>query len=194
MNAHLFQHDLFPMWANENAPFNADLNAFGLTDPDLRFIPQWKLNGAATVSTTGQVSAADDIMVGLLVKKGRALMMVTNYAKQDGEVKVSVDGAKLFGDGHIRNLTFRDADSALKAALSDAASPEELKNRQKTLGDDLLGGGKRPSEEDLTDELEGRNPAAKEAARLVLRSEGNAAMMVVRKHDFRLIEVRPAGP
>ena len=192
MFAHLTPHRLVPEWANEgNAVITSSLHQFGIDDPDLRFIPDWRLDGAATVASTNAAAKPQDALVCFYLKEGRALMMVSSYAREDREVTVTVDPQKLFG--RAGGLAFKDADLALKAPAARAASPKELKEAEEKMRSvDLLDTlDKKTAGFDVdVDNLEGKDPAVRKAERLALRLEGNSVKMVVRKQDFRLIEVR----
>lgn len=187
MHAHLFQHRLSPMWANyTHATFTPALARFGMTDPALRFLPDWDLGGAAQVTGPGKENA----MVCLLAKPDRALMMVSNYTGEDRAVTVAVDAKPLFGA--VGAVAFADADIALVAPVAKAASKAEIKAVKSAAGKDLVGETDTPTAEATVDELEGKDPAAKEAARLALKADGNTLTVMVRRYDFRLILVTPA--
>ena len=87
---------------------------------------------------------------------------------------------------------FKDADLALKAPAARAASTKELKEAEdKMKSADLLDTlDKKPAGFDVdVDNLEGKDPAVREAERLAIHPSGNTVKMVIRKQDFRLVEV-----
>ena len=199
MYAHLTPHDFIPMWINEGgAVMQPSLAAFGLDDPDLRFIRGSQTEGMAGVTSAGAPPAAvkDSTLVCFYLKKDRALMMVSNYAKEDCEVTVTVNPRKLFGQDAA--LTFKDADLALVAPPfpTTVASKKDLKAAEEMMksGDlmDVLD-SKEPGGFDVDQLEEAKDPAVLEAERLAIHPDGNRVRMVIRKMDFRLIKVRRVG-
>ncbi len=199
MFAHLTPHDLVPMWADSaHAACTPSLNAFGLDDPGLRFLPPWKVDGRATLATTaappGPVGPAEGLLC-MWVKDDRALLMVSNYAKTDSDWVVTVDPVKLFGPGAA--VAIREADQALKAPASTAASQTELRATEERLRTGDLGTGVQAADGLLDldpDNLDGKTPATLEAERLALRVDGARVRLVVRKQDFRLVELARQTP
>ena len=124
-------------------------------------------------------------------------MMVSNYAKEDREVTVTVDPQKLFGQAAA--LTFKDADLALVAPVSKSASIKEIKDAEEKMKSadlmDVLDSKKQGGFDVVLDldNPEGKDPAVLEAERLAIHPDGNRVRLVIRKMDFRLIEVRRAG-
>jgi hypothetical protein len=189
MHATLFPNELVAMWANYgHATLAPALAAFGMDDPDLQFLAPWALDGKATVET----AATNSVLLCAYVKKGRGLMMVSNLGTNDCEVTVTVDPKALWGAA--ATLTFKDADYALMPPPSKAADTGEINAAEKTLGKDLLDdAGAQVSEQDLVNELDDKSPADREKERLALRPRGNSVTLVVRKLDFRLLDLRPGN-
>lgn len=187
MHGHLTQFDLIPMWANyAHSTFSPALNTFGSEDPQTRFLPSFKLNGEVTVASD-KPGTEKDILACLFVKKGSALLMLSNYTNEDRKVTVTLDATKILGTATV---AITDADCALKAPERKAATKADVKKLADNAGgDDALAGEKIGSVDETMDEIAGVSPAAKEAERLQLQIKGSTAMLVIRKYDFRLLRL-----
>ena len=186
MHALAIPHDYWYTWLFPTAStINRALLEFGMADPELRFIPYWKLDGAATAS--GQ-----SLMLSIYAKPRRALLVISNPLKEEQEVTVTVDPEKLFGVAPGANLDWTDIDSSLIPPVAAATSAAELKklNVAEHGLNELPGDNQRKLDEGaLRDFIEGDSPMEKEQKHLALHPHGNELKLVVRKQDFRLIEV-----
>ena len=186
MHALVIPHDYWYTWLFPTAnTINRALLEFGMADPDLRFIPYWKLDGTATA--TGQ-----SLMLSIYAKPRRALLVISNLLKDEQEVTVTVDPEKLFGVSPGANLEWKDVDSALIPPVAAATSAADLKklNVAEHGLNELPGDNQRKLDAGaLQDFIEGDSPIEKEQKHLALHPHGNELKLVVRKQDFRLIEV-----
>lgn len=165
MHALVVPHDLWYTWLYPTSrTIEGPLIQFGLADA--RFIPYWDLAGHATVT-------GSNILCSIYAKPGKALVMVSNPLKQDQEVTVTVDPQKLFGKAGP--VTWKDVDSSLMPPKSNVDKTQV-----------------KLEEENVLNLLDGSSPEEKEASRLALRPEGHQLRLIVRKQDFRLVEV--TGP
>jgi len=181
MHAQVMPHDMWYLWTYPTANvILPSLLEFGMDDPEMRFLPYWALDGAAAASAEGD----EPVLLGLFVKPDRALVMVSNPAREDRAATVTVDAEKLFG--RRGEVSWRDADCSLKPPASRVILPTG-EAEPKTKDIDALTGG-TGEEEDL--ELEERDPQAEWRQRMEVRAEGPQARLLVRKRDYRLLEVR----
>jgi len=203
MHALITQHDIWYYWhyPTGNTIIPSYVN-FGMDDPELRFIPYWETKDIARVTVepaaadrkAGQPAAeAKDghILLGFYVKKDRAMLMISNLDRAEHTVTVSVNPAKLFGTGRDSELSWADIDSSLEKpedllAAGGKGGPKADVEAGKLLGEK----GEEPTDEQAADELEGVTPKEREAMRLAIRPSANAVTLVVRGHDYRLLEIR----
>ena len=187
MHALIPQHDIWYYWhwPSANCIIPSFL-AFGMEDPDLRFVPYWEMEGTASV-TGGKEG---QILLGLWVRKGRALMMISNLDRQEHTVTVTVVPADLFGRP-VGGLAWKDVDCSLER-------PEDLTAMARGKGvpkaavvaENILDDGEEdPTEQEVADEMEDTNPKKREQQRLAPRPSGNEVTIVVRARDYRLLEI-----
>jgi hypothetical protein len=186
MHAMMIPHDYWYLWVYPTSRvIEGALVKFGLADPTVRFIPYWKLDGAASVT-------GNSIIMSLYAKKDRALVMVSNLSKQEQEVTVTVDPQKLFGRTPTGVVEWKDVDATLIGPESIAATKADLKkiNLDDYGINDLTGPGIRKLEDDkVADFLQGDSAREKLQKHLAIRVENGAVRMIVRKQDYRLLEV-----
>ena len=188
MHANVMQADMWYLWHYPSARnILPSLYEFGMGDPGLRFIPYWE-----DTVTEVTAEAVDSIEVGLFVRPGRALVMISNFARQDQEVTLKLLAERLFPEA--QSVVWRDIDCSLEAPESGLASPAEMAELGDNLNrDDLMGDGEDelPDGEALEEMLAGVDPVAKERERLAMHADGDQVRLIVRQRDYRLLEVRP---
>ncbi|OPZ30609.1 MAG: hypothetical protein BWZ02_00683 [Lentisphaerae bacterium ADurb.BinA184] len=189
LHANVMQADMWYLWhyptANVILP---DLLDFDFSDPAPSFIPYWRNRNLLTA----EAAAGADVAAGIFRKPDRALIMVSNFAREDQAVTLALNTAELFG--REGTVAWRDADRSLDPPENLVASDAEIAQAAKAaahaseLGD---GEAAEPLDEAaLLDVLSGVTPREKEQARLAIRPDGNRVSLVVRKRDYRLLEVR----
>lgn len=191
LQANVMQADMWYLWTYPTARvILPSLLEFDMRDPAMRFLPYWKNDGVTTVAGP----ASQDLVVGLFVKreKGHALLMLSNFAREDQEATLALDVQKLFGtDGTVR---WRDADCSLqppKELTASAADIAAAETKMRAGGAGLGGDDEDLGEEDLESLLEEQVPAAEqEQQRLAIQADGNTVRLVVRKRDYRLLDIR----
>ena len=186
MHALIPQHDIWYYWHYPSANTIVDsFCEFGMDDPDLRFIPYWRMEGVADASggKEGQT------LLGLWVKKSRALMMISNLDKEDHVLTVSVEPSKVFGE-EVGEVEWKDIDCSLER-------PEDFTEMARGKGipkvaavaENILSGEEELTEEEVNNEMEGVTPKQREQQRLAPRPDGNKVTVVVRGRDYRLLEL-----
>jgi hypothetical protein len=190
LHANVMQADMWYLWHYPSARvILPSLYEFGMGDPELRFIPYWDNDGIPSV----QAPKPDDIEVGVFHKPGRALVMVSNFAREDQDVALTVDAGKLFPGA--QSVSWRDIDCSLEAPEDVVASAAEVRQAQQGIMSGELSldavGSDDTAVGSLEDMLEGVDPKEKERERLRLRVDGGRASFVVRKRDYRLLEATP---
>ncbi|MCG3147172.1 MAG: hypothetical protein PCFJNLEI_00609 [Verrucomicrobiae bacterium] len=186
MHALMIPHDYWYLWVYPTSrTIEGPLVKFGIADPAVRFIPYWKLDGVA--AATG-----NSILLSVYTKKDRALLIVSNLSKQEEDVTVTVDPQKLFGRVPKTEVQWKDVDSSLIGPEGTVATKADLNkiNLEDHGINDLTGPSLRKLEDSAVgDFLQGDSPREKQQKHLALRVENGAVKLVVRKQDFRLLEV-----
>lgn len=167
MHALVVPHDLWYTWLYPTSrTIEGPLIRFGVGSPDVRFIPYWNLAGNASVT-------GSNILCSLYARTTNALVMVSNPFKQEQEVTITLDPAKLFGSAGT--VSWKDVDGSLMPPVSHV-------DKTKVKLEDL-------DKENIHDLLDGTSPEEKAARHLAIRPNGNQVTLVIRAQDFRLLEV-----
>ncbi|NQT91747.1 MAG: hypothetical protein HQ559_03225 [Lentisphaerae bacterium] len=189
MDALMAQHDLWYLWCNGS--MMGRLAEFGVRDDDVRFVPYWRSGDLATVEK-GKL-----IIVGFYAKPGKAVMMISNCFGQEQEVAIRLNAEKLF-PGHTTGVTWKDIDPGLLPPASKTATREEINNlKLPTDFDVMLHAGDTEDlyllEDGVDDLLSGDTPEEKRVKHLRIRpgADGSVVELIVRKKDYRLIEIVP---
>ena len=189
MHALIVPHDVWYFWTYPSArTIESAFTTFGLHDKETRFVPYWET--APLVTLAGAEPAKT--LVGFWVKPRRALLMVSNLDKADHEVTLTVDPAKLFGPaaGAGASLTWTDVDPTLLAPPNPRAVLVSDKKAMATGSTAAITGDTGiASTKDALGELDVVDPVKVEKARLAPKVTGNQATILVRGHDYRLLEL-----
>jgi hypothetical protein len=130
------------------------------------------------------------VRAGVYVPGGRAVVIAANWDREQREVTVSLKDGVLFPAGSA--IAWRDLDPGLKPPEAAVASKEEIARATKaTEGKDTLDVKEEITEETLVNELEGTTKQDRDLAAMVLRVEENAAKVIIRSRDYRVLEAKP---
>ncbi|MBF0246018.1 MAG: hypothetical protein HQL31_12240 [Planctomycetes bacterium] len=190
MHATIIQHDMyyfwiFPMVMNIHKAF-VD---FGMNDPALKFIPYWE---HPPVAITG--GPEGQMLAGIFLKPGKALVMISNYSAEEQKVSLNLDAEKLFGKK--TPVKWTDVDFSLHPADTPRMEEAAALRAKLESGSGLDVEGEKGWDEDmgLEDKDTAVKPGRPDPKRLKLEVEGEIPSFVVRKYDYRLLQVEPAGP
>ncbi len=206
LHANIMQSDMWYLWhypsGNVILP---SLRAFDMSHPKMRFIPYWensvtKVTAKPAPAKKGEKkkekgksvegSLEKDIVVGVFVKPGKALLMVSNFARTDVEVTLDLDAAKLCGKPG--RTSWRDADLQPLPPKAVAASAADIKKAEKKMlnADPGLGDDDDFDLDDAENLLDGKDPRQVELERLRIQPKANTVKFIIRKRDYRLLEVK----
>ena len=123
-------------------------------------------------------------------------MFLANFdrdATHDVAVEIDLDALLPRRQGNTRaGVVWRDIDPGLEPPAAAAATAAEIAKTRETLDKAGLDAKEEPLDDDaIGDFLEGTSPEGRARARLELRVEGNAARLLVRPRDYRVLEARP---
>jgi hypothetical protein len=180
--AAMLPHDTAFMWGCRAA--NRTMMAFGTDAPDTRFLRPHA--AADAVKVTGS-----NVVVTAFVRPGRALLFVTNLARQPQTATVTADPARLFGsEAAGRTVSWRDVDDCPFPPPSGVATREEMKDlTPSTLAALPLGDEGAPREEEIEGLLGGWTPEDKKKAEYAIQPEGLSVVVPLRKQDYRAVEM-----
>jgi hypothetical protein len=192
MHALVIPHDYWYLWtwptANGIRPV---LAKFGVDDPSVRFIPYWNLDGHGAVT-------GDKTLLTIFARPDKALIMVSNLAKVDQTVTVTVNPDRLFAAGAAGGVTWKDVDGNIMPVETGKATAHEVKAATESMLDGLdevVPDAASPNAPRKADELLDNSSATdKLKTKWKIEPAGNAAQMSVGKHDYRLIEIHPIAP
>ena len=157
-----------------------------ILDGPVRAFPWWKADQVVTV--TAPEGAA--VRAAVYALEHRAVVIVANWDRAQREVTVQLKDGALFPAGAA--IAWGDLDPGLKPPEAAVASKEEIARGTKPAeGQPTLDREEEITEETLLDELEGTTKQDRELAGLALRTEGDAAQVVIRARDYRVLEARP---
>ncbi len=164
------------------------LNKTGFFEATPRVWPWWKADQVMVV----EAPEGAKTISGVYGFEDKAVVFVVNLDRVEREVTVRLtpgDGALFPGAG---GAAWRDIDPGLKPPAQVAVGTEavgKLKPGGAPAGSTDHEG---PLDDDaLTNMLEGTTPEDRDLKRLELRTEGDAAHLLLRPRDYRVLEVRP---
>ena len=180
MHALAVQHDLWYMfgWPTPGI-VGRDMEAFGIADPKVRFIGHW--DAADHIKLTGEHTQA-----AFWVRGNRVLTMVSNFTREEQDVSLTVDAAELLGLNGSARVTWHHVDSTFEPPATKTASKAEIRAAEKSLSDISLD----DEDEGLGMTFELDDPDRKRREKYAIKPDGNTVRMLVRPHDYRLLELR----
>ena len=166
LHAQCLLTDAWYMFANNLADYVLPaLLRFGITEPDVEFLPYWQLDGKATLT-------AKTTLMSVYRRPGQALLFFSNNGEQDEPVSLTIDPA-LLRNAPGAALRWEDYDTCL-------TMPKELATSDPRLLD--------PGVDGYTG-LPDDPPPPTSAFVPAIIPTGNTLSLWVRRHDFRVIVV-----
>jgi len=139
---------------------------------------------------TVTVPEGADVRAAVYAREDRWVVIVANWDRQAREVGIALRPEAL--PGADRGVVWRDLDPGLTPPKAVVASQEEMQSvAHGSVAMIERGGGQSLTAEALTDLLEGTSPAGRAQDALQLRAVGQAAHVLVRPRDYRVLEARP---
>ncbi len=182
-DAWLPHFDLWYFWRERSrGDLAGSMIEFGMDDPELDFIPYWESGEHIRISG---VTNRSDFIAGIWTKPDKALVLVSNLSHEDQTVTLSPDLNALFGAGHSQ-AHWKCVDGSLMPP------PRPLENIGQAARDasdiSLSGSVDLGFLNELEQDLDGR-PEDHERERLRPQISGNNITLVVRKRDYRILEL-----
>ena len=161
------------------------LKAEGFFSGPVRAFPWWKAGEVLDIT----FPEGANVLASVYVQENRAIVFVANRDREPREVAIQLKEGSLFRSK--KEISWCDLDPGLKPPKSAAASKEEIARATNPLERrNTLDLGEEITEDTLLDELEGTTRQDRDLARLTLRTEGNAAQVLIRARDYRILEAR----
>jgi hypothetical protein len=181
--ANLALHDI--LWAFDGQA----MASFGLREPDTVFVPYWDDGGLAR-------HEHPDLKISAWTRNGQALVLLVNVGQERLEASVRLDPRAL-GFAESATLALRDVDPTLLTYFSeDATTVAAPKAEDMGQVEDVVGGGGGAADalelEMRDDELAPAERRAKDPDGVFAWQDG-VLTCPVRRHDYRLFLVTPAG-
>jgi hypothetical protein len=162
------------------------LKPTGFFSPEIKVTPWWKVSRLLDIRSP----EGSRLTAAVYALPDRAFVFISNHDRKAHEVSLSIKPGTLFpGKAQI---VWSDLDPGLKPPTSTIASQEDIANATKPLETEAtLDLEDEVTEETLLNELEGTTQEDRELAGLVMKTKGNAAQVVIRPRDYRILEVKP---
>ncbi len=162
------------------------LKPTGFFSPDIKVTPWWKVSRLLDIRSP----EGSRLTAAVYALPDRAFVFISNHDRKANEVSLSIKPGTLF-PGQAR-IVWRDLDPGLKPPTSTIASQEDIANATKPLETEAtLDQEDEVTEETLLNDLEGTTQEDRELAGLALKTKGNAAQVVIRPRDYRILEAKP---
>jgi hypothetical protein len=143
------------------------------TTPPAKVFPAWK---AADVLTLG-APAGTKLQAGVYLFEDRAFVCVANRDREVRDVRLELKLAELFPGA--KGVLWRDLDPGLKPPKQVMASEKDVQE----LDPDAAAGDEGLKEAPLSE--------AEKLKALAVRPDGDAARVLIRARDYRILEARP---